>query len=179
MTYYLEQGNIIGDTNDNLKQTNIQKKTRLITWLTVFSNMGRFKKKKREFRDLRFWVKVWCQVLLCGGSWFTGVNLSGVYSPGIFPTTGIRARKQLDYDFWEPGSRVIVTTRNKQILSPIDEIYQVQDLSSWHSLQLFCLTVFGEIQPKDGYEDLSRRVISYCKGIPCFKSFGCMSSFKK
>ena len=28
------------------------------------------------------------------------------------------------------------------------------------------MTVFGEIQPKDGYEDQSRRAISYCKGIP-------------
>ncbi|RZB57694.1 Disease resistance protein RPP2A, partial [Glycine soja] len=65
----------------------------------------------------------------------------------------------------QPGSRIIVTTRNKQILSPIDEIYQVQDLSSEHSLQFFCLTVFGEIQPKDGYEDQSRRAISYCKGL--------------
>ncbi|RDX79531.1 TMV resistance protein N, partial [Mucuna pruriens] len=72
----------------------------------------------------------------------------------------------IEYDFLGPGSRVIVTTRNKQILSSVDEIYQVEELSSHHSLQLFCFTVFGDKQPKDGYEDLSRRAISYCKGIP-------------
>ncbi|KAL2339968.1 hypothetical protein Fmac_007908 [Flemingia macrophylla] len=72
----------------------------------------------------------------------------------------------VEYDFLGPGSRVIVTTRNKQILSLVDIIYQVQELSSHHSLQLFCLTVFGENQSKDGYEDLSTSAISYCKGIP-------------
>ncbi|RDX93478.1 putative disease resistance protein, partial [Mucuna pruriens] len=71
-----------------------------------------------------------------------------------------------EFDFLGPGSRVVVTTRNIQILSPVDEIYLVQELSYHYSLQLFCLTVFGEKQPKDGYEDLSTRVISYCKGIP-------------
>ncbi|RDX91622.1 TMV resistance protein N, partial [Mucuna pruriens] len=72
----------------------------------------------------------------------------------------------VEHDLLGPGSRVIVTTRNKRILSLVDEIYQVQDLSSHHSLQLFSMTAFGEKQPKDGYEDLSRRVVSYCKGIP-------------
>ncbi|RDX93477.1 TMV resistance protein N, partial [Mucuna pruriens] len=72
----------------------------------------------------------------------------------------------LEYDFLGPGSRLIITTRNKQILSVVDEIYPMEELSSHHSLQLFCLTVFGEKQPKDGYEDLSTRVISHCKGIP-------------
>jgi len=72
----------------------------------------------------------------------------------------------LEYDFLGPGSKVIVTTRNKQILSLVDEIYEVEELSSYHSLQLFCLTISGEKQPKDGYEDLSKRAILYCKGIP-------------
>ncbi|XP_027911123.1 TMV resistance protein N-like isoform X3 [Vigna unguiculata] len=72
----------------------------------------------------------------------------------------------LEYEFLGPGSKVIVTTRNKQILSLVDEIYQVEELSSYHSLQLFCLTISGEKQPKDGYEDLSKRAILYCKGLP-------------
>nr|KYP59349.1 TMV resistance protein N [Cajanus cajan] len=72
----------------------------------------------------------------------------------------------IEYDFLGPGSRVIVTTRDKHILGPNDKIYSVQDLDFSHSLQLFCLTVFGEKVPKDGYEELSRRVISYCKGVP-------------
>ncbi|RDX79235.1 TMV resistance protein N, partial [Mucuna pruriens] len=71
-----------------------------------------------------------------------------------------------DFDFLGPGSRVIITTRNKQIFSQVDEVYKVKELSFQHSLQLFCLTVFREKRPKHGYEDLSRSAISYCKGIP-------------
>jgi len=71
-----------------------------------------------------------------------------------------------DCDSLGPGSRVIVTTRNKQVLSRIDDVYQVEELRSHLSRQLFCLTVFGEKQPRKGYEDLSKRVLSYCKGIP-------------
>ncbi|XP_020229206.1 disease resistance protein RPP2A [Cajanus cajan] len=71
-----------------------------------------------------------------------------------------------DYDFLGPGSRVIVTTRDKQIFNLVDEVYKVKELSSDQSLQLLCLTVFGEKQPKHGYEDLSRSVVSYCKGVP-------------
>ncbi|KAG4958373.1 hypothetical protein JHK87_035006 [Glycine soja] len=70
-----------------------------------------------------------------------------------------------EYDFLGLGSRVIVTSRNKQMLSLVDEIYSVEELSSHHSLQLFCLTVFGEEQPKDGYEDLSRRGTDVVEGI--------------
>ena len=39
-------------------------------------------------------------------------------------------------------------------------------MSFRYSLQFFCLTIFGEKQPKIGYEDLSGSAISYCEGIP-------------
>ncbi|KAL2322272.1 hypothetical protein Fmac_026651 [Flemingia macrophylla] len=71
-----------------------------------------------------------------------------------------------DYDLFGQGSRVIITTRNKQIFRPHDEVYEVKELSFHHSLQLFCMTAFEEEQPQHGYEDLSRCAISYCKGIP-------------
>ncbi|RDX93755.1 TMV resistance protein N, partial [Mucuna pruriens] len=71
-----------------------------------------------------------------------------------------------DCDFLGLGSRVIVTTRNKQIFHQVVEVYEVKELSFDHSLQLFCLIVFDEKQPKHEYEDLSRNAISYCKGIP-------------
>ncbi|XP_027933270.1 TMV resistance protein N-like isoform X2 [Vigna unguiculata] len=72
----------------------------------------------------------------------------------------------IDYGLLGPGSRIIVTTRDKQIFRPNDEIYEVKELSIYHSLELFSLTAFEEKIPKQGYEDLSRRAISYCKGIP-------------
>ncbi|KAK7343085.1 hypothetical protein VNO80_26048 [Phaseolus coccineus] len=71
-----------------------------------------------------------------------------------------------DYGLLGPGSRVIVTTRDKQIFRPNDEIYEVKKLSFHRSLELFSLTVFEEKAPKHGHEDLSRRAVSYCKGIP-------------
>ncbi|KAK7401090.1 hypothetical protein VNO78_12404 [Psophocarpus tetragonolobus] len=71
-----------------------------------------------------------------------------------------------DYNLLGQGSRVIVTTRNKQIFRPFAQVYNVKELNFHHSLQLFCLTVFEEKQPQQGYEDLSRSTILYCKGIP-------------
>ena len=42
----------MGDTDDNLKQTNIHKITRLTTWSTFFRTLDSSRKKK-EFRDSR------------------------------------------------------------------------------------------------------------------------------
>nr|KYP56826.1 TMV resistance protein N [Cajanus cajan] len=84
----------------------------------------------------------------------------------------VATSEQLEYllkdydDLLGQGSRVIVTTRDKQIFRPHDEVYEVKKLSFNHSLQLFSMSVFEEEQPKHGYEDLSRCAISYCKGIP-------------
>ncbi|KAL2342210.1 hypothetical protein Fmac_010150 [Flemingia macrophylla] len=79
--------------------------------------------------------------------------------------------KQLEeviYQFYPlgPGSRVIVTTRNKKIFRLDVVTYLVPELSLHDSLELFCLSAFEEKQPKDGYEDISKEVISYCGGIP-------------
>ncbi|KAL2342234.1 hypothetical protein Fmac_010174 [Flemingia macrophylla] len=76
--------------------------------------------------------------------------------------------EEIIYQFYPlgSGSRVIVTTRNKQIFRLDDVIYSIQELSPHHSLELFCLSAFEEKQPKDGYEDISKEVISYCGGIP-------------
>ncbi|RHN67381.1 putative TIR domain, winged helix-turn-helix DNA-binding domain-containing protein [Medicago truncatula] len=67
-----------------------------------------------------------------------------------------------------PGSRVIITTRDKHILSQFSncEIYEFNELNKHDSLQLFSLFAFGEKQPKIGYEDLSESVIAYCRGNP-------------
>ncbi|RHN67392.1 putative TIR domain, winged helix-turn-helix DNA-binding domain-containing protein [Medicago truncatula] len=66
------------------------------------------------------------------------------------------------------GSRVIITTRDKHILSQLSncEIYEFNELNKHDSLQLFSLFAFGEKQPKIGYEDLSESVIAYCRGNP-------------
>ncbi|KAL2342190.1 hypothetical protein Fmac_010130 [Flemingia macrophylla] len=78
----------------------------------------------------------------------------------------VTSEKQLEeviYQFYPLGP---VTTRNKQIFRLDDVIYPVQGLSFHHSLELFYLSAFGEKQPKYGYEDISKKVISYCGAIP-------------
>ncbi|XP_039687948.1 disease resistance protein RPV1-like [Medicago truncatula] len=74
----------------------------------------------------------------------------------------------LKIDGLGPGSRVIMTTRDKHIFSQFSkcEIYEVMKLNNHDSLQLFSLNAFGGKQPKIGYEDLSESVIAYCKGNP-------------
>jgi hypothetical protein len=67
-----------------------------------------------------------------------------------------------------PGSRVIVTTRDKQVCSQFNEcaIYEVKGLNKDESLEVFCLEAFREKYPKIGYGDLSERAIGYCGGNP-------------
>ncbi|CAJ2651357.1 unnamed protein product [Trifolium pratense] len=71
-----------------------------------------------------------------------------------------------DCDFLGPGSRVIVTTRDKHIINHVDEIYEVKELNKDNSLRLFYSSAFKEKHLKSGYEELSKSVIAYCKGNP-------------
>ncbi|MED6207171.1 hypothetical protein PIB30_033365 [Stylosanthes scabra] len=66
------------------------------------------------------------------------------------------------------GSRVIVKTRDEQILiaARVHDIYKVQELSFESSLELFCLKAFHKSYPENGYEELSDMAIRYAEGIP-------------
>ncbi|KEH18958.1 disease resistance protein (TIR-NBS-LRR class) [Medicago truncatula] len=66
------------------------------------------------------------------------------------------------------GSRVIVTTRDKHVLTGggIDEIHQVKEMNSQNSIRLFSLNAFKKILPNEGYEEISNNVVSYTKGNP-------------
>ncbi|MED6207180.1 hypothetical protein PIB30_033374 [Stylosanthes scabra] len=65
-----------------------------------------------------------------------------------------------------PGSRIIVTTRNKDVLRKVHVIYEVKGLSFKNSLKLFCLNAFDEVYPKAGYEEVSKMAVNYANGIP-------------
>ncbi|XP_057744925.1 disease resistance protein RPV1-like isoform X1 [Arachis stenosperma] len=67
-----------------------------------------------------------------------------------------------------PASRVIVTTRDKQILiaARAHGIYEVKRLSFKSSLELFCIKAFNKIYPENGYEKLSQMAVNYANGIP-------------
>ncbi|XP_061370321.1 disease resistance protein RPV1-like [Gastrolobium bilobum] len=79
---------------------------------------------------------------------------------------------QLEYlcdelDDLEHDSRLIITTRNRHMLSGrVDEVYEVTKWEFPESVKLFSLGAFEQIRPKDGFEDLSERAVAYAGGIP-------------
>ncbi|XP_057992252.1 disease resistance protein RPV1 isoform X2 [Hevea brasiliensis] len=65
------------------------------------------------------------------------------------------------------GSRIIVTSRDKHVFQDrVDEIYEVQALSKPDSLELFSLFAFKKRLPEGDMMGLSKKVVSYVKGIP-------------
>ncbi|KAI9119849.1 hypothetical protein K1719_009238 [Acacia pycnantha] len=80
--------------------------------------------------------------------------------------------EQLEYLVGEPfcfgpGSKILITTRDKHVLSKgVDEIYKVKELDFHQSLELFSLNAFNTSLPRMGYEKLTKRVVVYTKGIP-------------
>ncbi|CAN1770955.1 Disease resistance-like protein DSC1 [Linum perenne] len=70
------------------------------------------------------------------------------------------------------GSRIIITTRNQRVINYVKaEMYPVEHLNDVQSLQLFKMHAFqpaGSVQDDDRIRinDLSRKVVAYCKGNP-------------
>ncbi|MED6119001.1 hypothetical protein PIB30_007891 [Stylosanthes scabra] len=65
-----------------------------------------------------------------------------------------------------PGSRVIITARDKDVLKKVHGIYEVKGLSFENSLKLFCLNAFEKVYPEAGYEEVSKMAVNYSNGIP-------------
>ncbi|XP_008364867.2 TMV resistance protein N-like [Malus domestica] len=68
--------------------------------------------------------------------------------------------------FFGGGSRIIITTRDSQLLSVADVIYNPKTLSDSGALKLFRQHAFGKNQPTRDYDDLSNRVVKYAQGLP-------------
>lgn len=75
-----------------------------------------------------------------------------------------------NHDWFGPGSRIILTTRDKQVLIAnkvhVDDIYQVGVLNPSEALELFILHAFNQKLFDMEYYKLSKRVVCYAKGIP-------------
>ncbi|CAL5192712.1 unnamed protein product [Lathyrus oleraceus] len=71
-------------------------------------------------------------------------------------------------DWFGPGSRVIITTRDKHLLMThgVHKTYEVGMLFRNEALNLFCLKAFKEDKPREGYSDLSKEVVDYTGGLP-------------
>ncbi|XP_059064662.1 disease resistance protein Roq1-like [Cryptomeria japonica] len=85
----------------------------------------------------------------------------------------VDAMVQLDAlaeDWLVPGSRVIITSRDMNILNVANIssecIHEMSGLETNEALQLFSWHAFLRAPPIPGYEDLSRRVVEACKGHP-------------
>ncbi|MED6182057.1 hypothetical protein PIB30_025133 [Stylosanthes scabra] len=74
-----------------------------------------------------------------------------------------------------PGSRIIVTTRDKHVLrKEADDIYEVKALTFYESLQLLTLHAFDGNNIPEGYNVLVVEIVEYAKGVPlALKVLGC------
>ncbi|XP_039161309.1 disease resistance protein RUN1-like [Eucalyptus grandis] len=68
-----------------------------------------------------------------------------------------------------PGSRVIVTTRNVDLLPFLSKeyyAYEMMEMNTCHALQLFSKHAFGETLPPDDRETLSNEIVATTRRIP-------------
>lgn len=72
-----------------------------------------------------------------------------------------------DRTWFRAGSRIIITSRNAQVLSKVDAVHEVDKLDPQNALHLFRLNAFekNSFTTKD-YEELSSMLVEYAKGVP-------------
>ncbi|KAF3784365.1 TMV resistance protein [Nymphaea thermarum] len=72
--------------------------------------------------------------------------------------------------WFKSGSRIIITTRQKEILEFAglrgDAVYMLEELDKQESLQLFKYHAFGDQEPQEEYIKLSKEVVSISNGLP-------------
>ncbi|XP_022771868.1 TMV resistance protein N-like [Durio zibethinus] len=75
---------------------------------------------------------------------------------------------EICHDHFGSGSRIIITSRNKQVLTngSVDETYKAKGLGYNDSIKLFSLRAFNQNGLVDDYKDLSNKFLEYAKGVP-------------
>ncbi|KAH9727457.1 ADP-ribosyl cyclase/cyclic ADP-ribose hydrolase [Citrus sinensis] len=71
-------------------------------------------------------------------------------------------------DQYGPGSRIVITTRNKHVLEtfPVEKIYRVHGLKFDEAFEHFCNFAFKEKHCPEDFKRDSRRVVKYADGNP-------------
>ncbi|KAF3620821.1 hypothetical protein T459_24528 [Capsicum annuum] len=71
-------------------------------------------------------------------------------------------------EWFGPGCRVIITTKNKHLIIKyeVEKIYRMSSLNEDESLQLFKQHAFRKNQPTEEFADLSAQVIKFTGGLP-------------
>uniref|UniRef100_A0A7N0RFL9 TIR domain-containing protein n=1 Tax=Kalanchoe fedtschenkoi TaxID=63787 RepID=A0A7N0RFL9_KALFE len=71
-------------------------------------------------------------------------------------------------EWFFPGSKFLITSRSKQlpVICMSKKEFQVLELSDADSTELFCWNAFGQYCPLEKYEEITRRFVQYCGGLP-------------
>ncbi|XP_061990288.1 disease resistance protein RUN1-like isoform X2 [Rosa rugosa] len=72
------------------------------------------------------------------------------------------------HDSFGPGSRLIITTRDRHLLEllKVDTIHLTREMNEEEALELFSWHAFQNHSPDEDYIELSRKVVTYCGGLP-------------
>uniref|UniRef100_A0A2N9HBW6 ADP-ribosyl cyclase/cyclic ADP-ribose hydrolase n=1 Tax=Fagus sylvatica TaxID=28930 RepID=A0A2N9HBW6_FAGSY len=70
------------------------------------------------------------------------------------------------HDCFGPGSRIIITSRDKQLLARHCLIYPAMGLDNDEALELFSWKAFEKPCPEEDYLELSKAFVEYAKGLP-------------
>ncbi|XP_070675921.1 disease resistance protein RUN1 isoform X2 [Malus domestica] len=73
-----------------------------------------------------------------------------------------------DREWFGPGSIIIITTRDEHLLNPVrmNMRYAAEKMNKEEALELFSWHTFENNCPKEEYLELSKKVVSYCGGLP-------------
>ncbi|XP_024182010.2 disease resistance protein RPV1-like [Rosa chinensis] len=71
-------------------------------------------------------------------------------------------------DCFGPGSRIIITTRDKHLLiaHQVQSIYEVKMLNDAEAMELFSWNAFNCNGPPDDFVELANRAVRYAQGLP-------------
>jgi len=66
------------------------------------------------------------------------------------------------------GSVLIITTRDVSLLKSLssDHIFTMTEMDGDQSLELFCWHAFQQSNPREGFSELTKKVVGYCGGLP-------------
>ncbi|XP_009342706.2 disease resistance protein RPV1 [Pyrus x bretschneideri] len=73
------------------------------------------------------------------------------------------------HDSFGPGSRIVITTRDKHLLQipgVVDEVCSLPAMNNDEALELLSWRAFGKSSPNEGYLEVSRKAVDYCGGLP-------------
>ena len=72
-------------------------------------------------------------------------------------------------DWFSSGSRIIITTRDKQVLTTLGKdhlVYVVKELNQCEAHKLFELHAFQINKPREDYSEVAEQIIHYANGLP-------------